>query len=482
MDCLSYDAIFVQESPAMPSAKTILIAEDEQVLRASLAKLLAGEGYEVLEAENGRQAHEIALKRPVDLVLSDVRMPEMDGLALLAHLKQLAPQTPVVMLTAYGTVDSAVSAMQAGAWDYLLKPVKFDDLLLKINRALEFKDISRDRQVMSDQLAESSSFQNIVSDSPAMKSLFEQVRKLSTVKSSVLIMGESGTGKELFARAIHYNGITRSKPFIAVNCGAIPEALIESELFGHRKGSFTGAVRDKVGYFEAANGGTMFLDEISTLPKNVQSSLLRVLEERVVTPVGDTKARPIDVRVIAASNQDLEKMVKEGEFREDLLYRLNVVKMLLPPLRQRTSDIPLLVHHFLAKYTAEMNKKIEGVTNGAMRALITHEWRGNVRELENVIERAVIFAEGGQISISDLPFETAARDDDVGEDLKEALRQFERQHIIHCLRRHNNDKTETARHLGIGVSSLYRKMDELAISKSADEAATGPDAKAAASS
>lgn len=463
----------------MPDEKTILIAEDEQVLRESLAGLLEPEGFEVLQAENGRRAHEIILKQPVDLVLSDVRMPEMDGVTLLGHIKRAAPQTPVIMMTAYGTVNSAVEAMKAGAWDYLLKPVQFDDLLLKIQRALEYRELSHDRQVMTEQLAAGSTFQSIVSQAPIMEKLFQQVRKLSAVTSSVLIVGESGTGKELFARAIHYNGVTRSKPFVAVNCGAIPETLIESELFGHRKGAFTGAVRDKVGYFEAANGGTIFLDEISTLPRNVQSSLLRVLEERHVVPVGDTKPRPIQVRVIAASNQDLEELVKKGEFREDLLYRLNVVKLTLPPLRQRVGDIPLLVHHFMAKYAGEMNKNVTGISNAAMRALLTHEWRGNVRELENVIERAIIFVDQNEIRVEDLPFATESPDatgdstggDRAGEDLKEAMRQFERQHIIHCLRRHNYDKNETARVLGIGVSSLYRKLDELMIPKSDEETA-----------
>jgi DNA-binding NtrC family response regulator len=465
----------------MTAPRRILIADDERVLRESLARLLEEEGHEVLQAGDGREAHEIVLNAPVDLVLADVRMPAMDGLALLGHLKRAVPETPVIMMTAYGTVDSAVQAMRSGAWDYLLKPIQFDDLLMKVQRALEFKELSHDRQALTDQLAASSTFQSIVSESPIMLKLFDQVRKLSTVKSNVLIVGDSGTGKELFARAIHYNGATRSKPFVAVNCGAIPESLIESELFGHRKGAFTGAIRDKVGYFEAASGGTLFLDEISTLPKNVQSSLLRVLEQRVVVPVGDTRPREIDLRVIAASNQDLEQMVCRGEFREDLLYRLNVVRLVLPRLRERTGDIPLLVHHFLAKYTAEMNKNVTGITNGAMRAMLTHEWRGNIRELENVIERAVIFADGREIRVEDLPFGEGQQDDDAGEDLKEAIRQFERQHIMHSLRRHNYDKAETARHLGIGVSSLYRKLDELRIPKNLTEGGPpGPHATAGA--
>jgi transcriptional regulator with PAS, ATPase and Fis domain len=329
--------------------------------------------------------------------------------------------------------------------------------------------MSRAQKIITEQLAAESTFHNLVGSSQAILKLFETVRKLGTVKSNVLIVGESGTGKELFARAIHYNGITRDKPFIAVNCGAIPDSLIESELFGYRRGAFTGANRDKIGYFEAANGGTLFLDEISTLPVSVQSSLLRALEERAVVPVGDTHPRSVDVRIIAASNQNLDEMVSKGEFREDLLYRLNVVKLTLPPLRYRKEDIPLLVQHFLDKYTTQMNKRVKGLTNGAMRALLNHPWRGNVRELENVIERAVIFAEGREIGVEDMPFAVEGITDDVGEDLKEALSQFERQHILTSLRRHNYDKAEVAKQLGIGVSSLYRKLDELNIPKNLGE-------------
>jgi two-component system response regulator PilR (NtrC family) len=450
--------------------KTILLAEDEDLLRTSLAQLLGEEGYEVVQAPDGQAAYELALQRPFDLVLTDIRMPRMDGMTLLKHLQQVAPQTPVIIITAFGTIDSAVAAMRTGAADYLLKPVQFEDVVVRIKRALEFGEMRRDQRILTEQLAASSTFHNLIGESPTIQKIFEVARKLSGVRSSVLIVGESGTGKELFARAIHYNGITREKPFVAVNCGAIPESLIESELFGHRKGAFTGAVKDRIGYFEAASGGTLFLDEISTLPVAVQSSLLRVLEERVVVPVGDTRPRPVDVRIIAASNQDLRTLCKEGKFREDLLYRLDVVRLLLPPLRQRREDIPLLAHHFLDKYSREMNRKVGGVTNAAMRALLGHEWRGNVRELENVIERAVIFAEGRDIDVVDLPFTVVEEaPDETGEDLRQALTQFERQHIIYSLRRHRYDKSETARHLGIGVSSLYRKLEELQIPKDLEE-------------
>lgn len=446
-------------------ATRILLVEDEQLLRESLAQLLGEEGYEVVQAADGKAGYDAVIAEPFDLVLTDIRMPVMDGITLLKNLQQVIPQTPVIVITAFGTVESAVSAMRMGAADYLLKPVQFEDVLIRVKRALEVGEMRRNRSILTEQLASQSTFHDLVGESPAMAGLFALVRKLSAVSSSVLIVGESGTGKELFARAIHYNGITRDKPFIAVNCGAIPENLIESELFGHRKGAFTGAIKDRIGYFEAANGGTLFLDEISTLPIQVQSSLLRVLEERVVVPVGDTRPRPVEVRIIAASNQNLQTLCKEGKFREDLLYRLDVVRLQLPPLRQRRQDIPLLAQHFLDKYTRKMNKDVKGISNGAMRALLNHEWRGNVRELENVIERAVIFAEGRDVDVSDLPFQPVAGDEDTGEDLKQALMQFERQHIIYSLRRHNYDKAETAQHLGIGVSSLYRKLEELRIPK-----------------
>ncbi len=443
----------------------ILLVEDEQLLRESLAQLLSEEGYHVVQAADGKAGHEAALAESFDLVLTDIRMPVMDGLTLLKHLQQVIPQTPVIVLTAFGTVESAVAAMRSGAADYLLKPVQFEDVLIRVKRALEFGEMRRNRSILTEQLASQSTFHDLIGESPAMASLFAMVRKLSTVSSSVLIVGESGTGKELFARAIHYNGVTREKPFIAINCGAIPENLIESELFGHRKGSFTGAIKDRIGYFEAANGGTLFLDEISTLPMQVQSSLLRVLEERVVVPVGDTRPRPVEVRIIAASNQNLQTQCREGKFREDLLYRLDVVRLLLPPLRQRRQDIPLLAQHFLAKYMKRMNRRVKGISNAAMRAMLNHEWRGNVRELENVIERAVIFAEDRDIELDDLPFQSVGADSDAGEDLKQAMMQFERQHIIYSLRRHNYDKAETAQRLGIGVSSLYRKLEELQIPK-----------------
>ncbi|MCC6682457.1 MAG: sigma-54-dependent Fis family transcriptional regulator [Phycisphaeraceae bacterium] len=452
-------------------SKAILIVEDEPVLRDTLANLLVEEGYEVEQADNGAVGRDKALARTFDLIITDIRMAQMDGLTLVGHLQQICPDTPVIIMTAYGTVESAVSAMRAGVYDYLLKPVNFDDMLMKIQRALDYGEARRTRQIITEQLAGESTFHNLVGTAPSMQKLFDMVRKLSTVKSSVLIVGDSGTGKELFARAIHYNGITRDKPFVPVNCGAIPDNLIESELFGYRRGAFTGAIRDKIGYFEAANHGTLFLDEISTLPVGVQSSLLRVLEERAVVPVGDTRPRPVDLRIIAASNRNLDQMVRDATFREDLLYRLNVVKLELPPLAQRKEDLPAIVQHFLDKYTRIMNKQVLGISNAAMRAMLSHDWPGNVRELENVIERAVIFAEGRHVQVDDLPFAAPGFTEGDSETLKDAMAGFERQHILWCLKRHDYDKTETAKHLGIGISSLYRKLDELNIPKSESESA-----------
>jgi DNA-binding NtrC family response regulator len=451
-------------------SQSILLVEDEELLRESMAELLEEDGYEVVQAANGQAGHDLLLERPFDLVISDIRMPEMDGAELLRRARRIAPHTPVIIVTAFGTVESAVGAMRDGAADYLLKPVQFEDLLARVRRALELDSMRRIVAAQTEQLAEPSTFHNLIGDSAGMRDLFEKVKKLSQVRSSVLILGPSGTGKELFARAIHYNGITRDKPFVAVNCGAIPENLIESELFGHRKGAFTGAVRDREGYFEAADTGTLFLDEISTLPVPVQSSLLRVLEERVVVPVGDTKPRPVDVRIIAATNRDLAEQCREGSFREDLMYRLDVVRLELPPLRERREDIPLLAHHFLERFARDMGKRPVGVTDAAMRAMLDHEWRGNVRELENVIERALIFADDREIDVDDLPFRPggpgAEGDDEAQcEALREAMSRFERRHIVQTLRRHRYDKNETAQHLGISVSSLYRKLDELGISK-----------------
>jgi two-component system response regulator PilR (NtrC family) len=459
-------------------AASILLVEDEALLRESLAELLEEEGYEVVQAGNGREGRDRLVERSFSAVLTDIRMPEVDGMELLRHAHQIAPQTPVLVLTAFGTVESAVAAMRAGAADYLLKPVQFEDVLIRVRRALEVGELRRDRAVQTEALAASSTFHNLIGDSPAMASLFETVRKLSAVRSSVLIYGESGTGKELFAKAIHYNGVTRDKPFVAVNCGAIPESLIESELFGHRKGAFTGAVRDREGYFEAADGGTLFLDEISTLPMAVQSSLLRVLEERVVVPVGDTRPRPVNVRIIAATNQALRELCRAGQFREDLMYRLDVVRLELPPLRERRQDIPQLVRHFLDRFARDMGKRPLGLSDAAMRAMLGHDWHGNVRELENVIERAVIFADDRLIEVGDLPFTPAAIAEGPidCEDLKGAVAAFERQHIALLLRRSGYDKTEAARRLGIGISSLYRKMDELGIPKNPGEEAGGPGA------
>ncbi len=454
-------------------AKVILIAEDVQMQREALATMLTEEGYEVLQAGNGKEAYDLVLDRPVDVIISDVRMPEMDGMVLLKHIQKLAPETPMIMVTAYGSIQSTVAAMRLGAVDYLVKPVQFQELLLKVQRALDRREMRHARQVITERLSATSSFHNLVGQSQSMQQLFQMVRKLSKVKSNVLITGESGTGKDLFAQAIHCNGVTRDKPFVPVNCGGISKGLVESELFGYRQGAFTGALRDKVGYFEAADGGTLFLDEIASFPLAAQGSLLRALEEKLIVPVGDTHPRPVDVRIVAASNRDLRGMVAHGEFRLDLLHRLNVVTIHLPALRDRREDIPLLVEHFVEKHARAMDKPIQGVSSGAMRALLTNDWPGNVRELENAIERAMIFAEGDRIALQDIPLATEGMSDHVSEGLREALLQFERQHILDSLRRHNYRKVEVAKSLGISLSSIYRKLDDLHIPRDVGDADTG---------
>lgn len=444
---------------------TILIVEDEAILRESMAELLEDEGFNILQAANGRIAYDILMEETVDVVLSDIRMPEMDGIELLDKIKASLPETPVIIITAYGDITNAVDTMRHGACDYLVKPVQFDEMVSRINRVIQRQKQRSASRLLSDQISESGNFHNLVGKSRSMLNLFEVVRKLSEVKSNVLLVGDSGTGKELFARAIHFNGITRDESFVPVNCGGMPDSLIESELFGHCRGAFTGAHKDKIGYFEAANGGTLFLDEISTLPLVVQSTLLRVLEDKTIVPVGDTHPRCVDVRIIAASNQNLEEMVEAGQFREDVLYRLNVVKLELPALRDRREDIPLLVNHFLQKHCTEMNRPQVSISDEAILALMQHDWPGNIRELENAVERAIIFAVNDRIEINNLPYtcKPSNSSEYTNGGLKEALRQFERQYILEALQQYDFNKFKVAQNLQIGVSSLYRKIDDLNI-------------------
>lgn len=381
----------------------ILIVDDEQSLRDMLSLALGDEGWDVTTASDGDAAAAALQAEPVDVVLSDIRMPGMDGLDLLAHVVESAPDTDVILMTAHASTDTAIKALRLGAYDYITKPFDLDELKITVRRALDQQALRRDNVMLRQELADRNSFGNLVGRSPAMQRVFELIRRVTDSTSTVLIVGESGTGKELVARAIHYNGSRGGAPFVAVNCAALPAHLLESELFGHVKGSFTGADRHKEGLFEAAAGGTILLDEIGDMPLEMQPKLLRVLEDRMVRRVGSTADVAIDVRVLASTNKNLRVAVDERGFREDLFYRLNVIQVDLPPLRDRADDVPLLAEHFLRQLSDESGTELRGLAGAAISALEAHAWPGNVRELFNAVQHAVTMEMGDVIQLSSLP-------------------------------------------------------------------------------
>lgn len=441
----------------------VLLADDESTFRETFVAVLRDEGISVTAVSNGTDAIEAIGEHSYAVAVLDIRMPGADGIKVLRELTKAQPETRVIMVTAYGTVEMAVEAMKLGASDYVMKPVIFDDILVKIRQQLEFQALQEQNRNLKDELDEGFGLENIVGRSAAMESVFDTVRKVAQTQSNVLVVGESGTGKELVARAIHTIGSAHEGRYVGVNCSAIPEQLLESELFGHKKGSFTSASEDKTGLFEIANGGTLFLDEIGHMPVSCQAKVLRAIEERQIMPVGATSPIDFDVHLIAAMNRDPLAEIKAGRFREDLYYRLNVVGIYLPPLRNRRDDIPLLVGHFIRKYNAQMGKSYVGVSDEAMDILMDYEWKGNIRELQNVIERAVIFAEGDIIEASDIGLVGPAiisfsREH---EDLYQFLRACEKEHLFRVLDKYEGDKGITAKALGIGLSSLYRKIDQL---------------------
>ncbi len=448
--------------------ESVLIVDDEEIIRESLSFILNKEGYHVAEASNGREAVERLKEQSFALVLTDLEMPEMKGIELLEHISKTSPETLVVIITAYGSIDTAIAALRQGAVDYILKPVEFDELLIKVRRLLQTRTLKIENKLLRGELHRQYDFENIIGESPAMQRVFETIKRVATTDGTVIINGKSGTGKELVARAIHFNSKRNARPFVAVNCGAIVENLFESELFGHRRGSFTGASMDKEGFFRAADGGTLFLDEVSEIPLHLQVKLLRAIELKEVVPVGASLPLPVDVRIISSTNKNLAKEVEAGRYREDLFYRLNVVEMHLPALAERVDDIPLLVQNFVSKFSREMGKDVRGVDNEVMKALMAHQWKGEVRELENVIERAVIFADGALITKAELPGLFDERQDtiyafDARRSMKEAVDEFERQYITHVLRQNQYNKEQTAKALKISLSSLYRKIEELNI-------------------
>jgi DNA-binding NtrC family response regulator len=449
------------------SGARILVADDEASVRDGLSELLRDEGYDVSVAADGAEALEAIDSGSYDAVIADLRMPSADGLAVLRRARQVSPQTLVLLVTAYGSVETVVEALRQGVHDYLLKPLILEDVLGKVRRLLDHRQLAWESQMLRRELDAPYDFDRmLVSRSPAMQEISELIAKVAPTNSTVLITGESGVGKEVVARAIHHASHVRGKLFLPVNCGAIPENLLETQLFGHAKGAFTGAVASHEGLFQRARGGTIFLDEIGDLPLNLQVKLLRAIELKEVLQVGTTAPVKVDVRIIAASNQDLGRAVAAGRFREDLYYRLNVVGIRIPPLRERCEEIPHLVEFLIRRHNSEMNRDYKGVDNATMKILLSLPWKGNVRELDNVIEHAMILGDGEWITLRDLPRSVPQDSADlpvVGDNLREAIHAYEKGHIENVLKRTGNNKREAAALLGLSLSSLYRKIDELYI-------------------
>jgi len=449
---------------------TILVAEDEALSRKNLCRVLQEEGYQVHEGVDGRAALEVIDKIDFDVVLTDLQMPGADGLAVLKRVREVAPQTFVLIMTAFATVDTSVAALQLGAQDYLLKPIVFEDVLRKIHNLIEHKNLAWENQMLRREVNRRVDPTEMVGQSQAIRDIHALIEKVASSTSTVLITGESGVGKEVIARAVHLRSPRADKIFLPVNCGAIPESLLESQLFGHVKGAFTGAVSAQEGLFQRARAGTIFLDEIGEMAPSLQVKLLRVIEAKEMLPVGATNSVQVDVRILAATNRDLKKEVEAGRFREDLYYRLNVIGIHVPTLRERREDIPLLVEYLIQRHNLEMKKSCKGVDNAAMKILMSLPWKGNVRELDNVLERAMILGTGEWITPADLPLGEDTPQDILhstpGYRLKDALRAYEKSYIENTLKETACDRTRVARLLGLSRSSLYRKMEHLGISLS----------------
>jgi DNA-binding NtrC family response regulator len=445
---------------------SILIADDEKDICMALNILLTKEGYAVKEVYSGEQAIDCIHKENFDIVLTDMKMGKLDGLAVLKEAQKISPETSVIMMTAFASVGSAVEAMRAGASDYITKPFINDEIRLTIRRLLQSSDLRAENQILRQELSQRrSTFITIIGSSEPMQKVFNVMEKVIPNKSNILITGESGTGKGLVAQAIHDSGPRKDKPFISINCGAIPENLLESELFGHKKGSFTSANEDKKGLITMANTGTLFLDEIGELPQALQVKLLHVIQTKELTPVGDTRVITVDVRIIAATNADLMQRVKEGRFREDLYYRLNVIEIHMPALRDRRDDLPVLIKHYLEIFAKEAGKAVRDIDYESMQALLVYDWPGNIRELRNTIERATVLADGDVITMHDLPdkFRTLDIEGVSTSSLRQALDTFERDYIRRGLTECKGNKEAAANKLGIDLATLYRKLKKLRI-------------------
>ena len=451
--------------------ETILLVDDEQNTREALSIALGREGYNIIPASNGGEGMKLLEKEPVDLIITDLMMPGVSGMDLLDFARKHRPEVMVIMMTGYASVETAITAMKNGAFDYITKPIKLDEVKIIIHQAADKRNLLLENISLKKELKGKYTFDNIIGTSRPMQEIFSIMERVVNSDSTVLITGDSGTGKELVAKALHYNGPRKENPFVAINCAAIPSELLESELFGHVKGSFTGAVANKPGKFEQANTGTMFLDEIGSMTMALQGKLLRVLQEKEIERVGGAKPMKIDVRIISATNTDLEKAVKKGLFRDDLFYRLNVIPIHLPSLKDRAEDIPMLAAHFIGKYNEKLKKGIKGLASGVMDYLVAYEWPGNIRELENVIERAVTLTDGEYIQESALPqsilgvvgqeFYSVPQIPDKGTDLEKELEGFEAAMIRMALKKTGGIKTKAAELLNLKRTTLIEKMRRL---------------------
>jgi len=457
-------------SPNSNPRAQLLIVDDEVSMCEFLEIILQKNGYQVSSRQSARAAIKDLETGTFDLVISDINMPEMSGLELLQLIKEKSPSTEVIMITAYASTDTAIQAMKRGAYDYIIKPFNNDEILLTIEKALKNSQLQRENRRLQQELEKRYGFGNLIGKSPAILKVYELIQRVAQTRANILVTGESGTGKELVARAIHYTGPRKDQPFVTVNCGAIPEQLMESEFFGHEKGAFTGAIKTRDGYFAAADSGTIFLDEIGEIPPALQVKLLRVIQEKSFMRVGSTVERAVDVQVVSATNRDLESAVSEGSFREDLFYRLNVITIDLPPLRERSSDIPLLARHFLQQYNQEYGREIDDISQEAINIMLNYGFPGNVRELENIIERGVIMETGTVITPASLPpvltrpatngTVVGLRLPEEGLDLEKTLADFERHFIHQALERCNHNKTKAAELLGLSFRSFRYRLQK----------------------
>lgn len=448
---------------------SILLVDDEPKMRDVLSVALGELGYRALTAASGEEALEILDREEVDLVLSDLRMKGMHGRELLREIKRRWPNLPVVLMTAYSSVKDAVQAIKEGAFDYIDKPFEMEDLATTLANGLRLYDVLRDNQRLRAELEDRHSFESLIGNSPVFRRVIGAIAEVCDSRTNVLVTGESGTGKEMVARAIHFNSSRKTRPFVALNCAAIPEGLLESELFGHVRGAFTGATANRVGRFQQADGGTLFLDEIGDMPLAVQAKMLRVLQDRTFEPVGSTTSRTVDVRIVSATNKDLQVVIRDGRFRDDLYYRLNVFPIALPPLRERLEDLPLLVDHFTRQIVTSMGKRLTGFSPAALRAMAGYRWPGNVRELQNCIERSIIVARGASVEVDDLPAYLFDRRDgkpvtpETTQDLDAELARIERQIILDALGKTGGVQITAAELLGISERSLWHRIKKLGI-------------------